>query len=92
MDKVVWLASAHADLWAIIDYISDDNPDAAQRLKNEIEDKVASLLQNPKLYRQGRVVNTREMIVRSNYVVVYQEEGSVILIVRVLHAAQQWPD
>lgn len=91
MAEVVWLESARADLWAIIDYISDDNPDAAQRLKDEIEYKVAKLLEHPKLYRQGRVDNTREMVVRSNYVVVYRDLGNKISIVRVLHASQQWP-
>ena len=30
---------AVADLMAIIDYISDDNPDAAQALKEDIEAK-----------------------------------------------------
>jgi len=29
-----------ADLLAIVDYISDDNPEAAQQLKDEIETKV----------------------------------------------------
>jgi toxin ParE1/3/4 len=32
-----WKATTVADLLAIVDYISDDNPDAAQALKNEIE-------------------------------------------------------
>ena len=31
------------------------------------------------------------MVVRPNYVVVYAELGDVIAILRVLHAAQQWP-
>jgi plasmid stabilization system protein ParE len=31
-----WRETARADLLAIIDYISDDNPAAAQRLKDEI--------------------------------------------------------
>jgi toxin ParE1/3/4 len=34
-----WRVAARADLLAIVDYISDDNPDAAQRLKDEIEEK-----------------------------------------------------
>jgi addiction module RelE/StbE family toxin len=78
-------------LLAIIDYISDDNPDAAQRLKQEIEAKTAKLPDHPKLYRPGRVAGTREMIVRPNYVVVYIEDERTVSILRVLHAAQQWP-
>jgi len=38
-----WRETARADLLAIVDYISDDNPDAAQRLKDEIKAKAAKL-------------------------------------------------
>jgi toxin ParE1/3/4 len=78
-------------LLAIVDYISDDNPDAAQRLKDEIEAKAAKLPDHPKLYRSGRVAGTREMVVRPNYLVIYSEDAQVVTILRVLHAAQQWP-
>jgi toxin ParE1/3/4 len=86
-----WREAARADLLAIVDYISDDNPEAAQRLKDEIEAKVAKLPERPKLYRPGRVAGTREMVVRRNYVVVYTEDSRAVSILRVLHAAQQWP-
>jgi toxin ParE1/3/4 len=86
-----WREAARADLLAIVDYISDDNPDAAQRLKDEIEAKAAKLPDHPKLYRSGRVAGTREMVVRPNYLVIYSEDAQVVTILRVLHAAQQWP-
>lgn len=69
MRVLEWREAARADLLAIIDYISDDNPDAAQRLKDEIEAKAAKLPVRPKLYRPGRIAGTREMVVHSNYVV-----------------------
>jgi addiction module RelE/StbE family toxin len=84
-----WRNAARADLLAIVDYISDDNPDAARRLMDEIEDKASMLPEHPKLYRLGRVAGTREMVVRPNYIVVYAEDAVVIL--RVLHATRQWP-
>ena len=65
-----WRQTARADLLAIVDYISDDNPEAAQRLKDDIEANTAMLAEHPKLYRAGRVAGTREMVVRTNYVVV----------------------
>lgn len=86
-----WRSTARADLLAIIDYISDDNPDAAQALKDEIETKVSMLRTHPKAFRQGRVDGTRELVVRSNYVVVYLIDAQTISILRVLQAAQQWP-
>lgn len=91
MAKLEWRQQARNDLLAIIDYISDDNPDAAQQLKDEIVHKVTALLLHPRLYRPGRVETTREMVVRNNYVVIYHESATVITILRVLHAAQQWP-
>ena len=89
--RLEWRAAAKADLLTIIDYISDENPDAAQRLKDEIEEKTSKLPLRPKLYRPGRVAGTREMVVRPNYIVVYAEMADAITILRVLHAAQQWP-
>jgi addiction module RelE/StbE family toxin len=86
-----WKATAVADLLAIVDYISDDSPDAAQALKDEIEAKASHLPENPRLYRAGRVDGTREMVVRRNYVVVYTENPRAVTILRVLHTAQQWP-
>jgi toxin ParE1/3/4 len=86
-----WREAARADLLAIVDYISDDNSEAAQQLKDDIEAKVAKLPEHPELYRPGRVAGTREMVVRRNYVVVYAEDARTVSILRVLHAAQQWP-
>ena len=86
-----WKATAIADLLAIIDYISDDNPDAAQALKDEIEAKTSRLPEHPQMYRVGRIDGTREMVVRPNYIVVYADNIDTITILRVLHAAQQWP-
>jgi toxin ParE1/3/4 len=86
-----WRRAAHDDLLAIVDYISDDNPAAAQALKDEIETKVSRLPAHPKLYRAGRVPGTREMVVRGNYLVIYAEDENAISVLRVLHGAQQWP-
>lgn len=91
MLNLEWKAPAIADLLAIVDYISDDNPDAAQALKDEIEAKTSRIPDNPQLYRVGRVDGTREMVVRPNYIVIYAENAIAVTILRVLHAGQQWP-
>ncbi|NWE71999.1 type II toxin-antitoxin system RelE/ParE family toxin [Pseudomonas gingeri] len=91
MPVLEWLQVARADLLAIVDYISDDNPDAAQRLKDDIEAQAAKLPEHPKLFRPGRVPGTREMVVRSNYLVIYVEDSRAVTVVRILHAAQLWP-
>ncbi|WP_457954568.1 type II toxin-antitoxin system RelE/ParE family toxin [Achromobacter xylosoxidans] len=91
MPAVEWSSAARADLLAIVDYISDDNPDAAQRLKDDIETKAAQLSARPALYRPGRIAGTREMVVRANYIIVYAADALAVRILRILHAAQQWP-
>ena len=86
-----WKAVASADLLEIVGYIAEDSPDAAQSLKNEIEAKANALVNHPKLYKPGRMKGTREMVIRPNYVVIYRESSSEVTILRVLHAARQWP-
>jgi toxin ParE1/3/4 len=88
---VEWKEAARNDLLAIIDYISDDNPEAAQQLKDNVEAKVSALSSHPDMYRAGRVSGTREMVAHENYIVVYRVQHDVISILRVLHAAQSWP-
>ncbi|MDA3869306.1 MAG: type II toxin-antitoxin system RelE/ParE family toxin [Gammaproteobacteria bacterium] len=91
MPELEWLELARTDLLGIVDYISDDNPDAAQRVKDDIEMKAEKLPEFPKIGRPGRVEGTRELVVWSNYILVYQEDALTVRILRVLHAAQQWP-
>ena len=91
MPALEWRQNAIADLMAIVEYIADDNPDAAQALKDEIETKASRLPANPRAYRVGRVDGTREMVVRSNYLVIYSEDERAVTVLRVLHTAQQWP-
>jgi toxin ParE1/3/4 len=61
------------------------------RLIAEIETKASRLPERPELYRMGRAAGTREMVVRPNYLVVYAVDERAVRILRVLHAAQQWP-
>ncbi|WP_366555218.1 type II toxin-antitoxin system RelE/ParE family toxin [Aquibaculum sediminis] len=91
MPELQWKAAAVADLMAIVDYISDDNPDAALALMEEIQSKVEQLSAHPKRCRPGRVEGTRELVVRPNYIVIYAETAAAITVLRVLHAAQMWP-
>lgn len=85
-----WRAQASADLLEIVAYIADDNPDAAQELKDEIEARVGTLPEHPKLYKPSvRVKDQRELIVRSAYIVLYRESPELVEIVNVVHARRQ---
>lgn len=90
--RLEWRPQASADLLKIVAYIADDNPDAAQELKDEIEGKAAKLPDHPKLYKRSlRVKGMRELVVRSNYVLLYRETPALVEVVNVLHARRQWP-
>lgn len=90
--QLKWRQQAIDDLVEIVEYIADDNPDAAQELKDEIEDKVAKLPDHPKLYKPSpRVKGMRELVARSNYIVLYRESPELVEVVNVFHARRQWP-
>jgi len=83
---------ALADRERIARYIAaEGSPMAARKLDAEIVQKAQAAAQRPKLYRVGRIRGTREMVVRPTYVMVYRIQAEAIEILRVLHAAQQWP-
>jgi len=86
-----WSKDARADMKGILRYISNDNPYAAKELKDEIEAKTSELTRFPEMYKTGRKPGTREMIVRTNYLVIYEVNADFVTILRVKHAAQQWP-
>ena len=90
--RLEWRPQASADLLEIVAYIADDNPDAAQELKDEIEAKADKLPDHPRLYKPSvRVKGLRELIVRSNYIVLYRESPELVEVVNVIHARRPWP-
>ena len=91
--RVVWRPMALEDREAILEHIAQDNPIAAIEIDDEIEAKSEQIRKHPTLYRAGRVRGTREAVVRPNYVLVYRvdDDAGEIVVLRVLHAAQQWP-
>ncbi len=91
MIRLVWRPKAVEDRVSIMDYIAQDNPAAALELDEEIEAKTNALVSHPKLYKPGRMKGTREMVIPPNYVVVYRETPAEVTVLRVLHAARQWP-
>ena len=94
--RIEWSEEARADLLAIVDYISNDNPRAAQDLKDEIEAEVNALPSHPKRHAQSRrAAGYRQLTVRSNYLVFYrllsEKSPQIIDVSAVVHARRQWP-
>ena len=91
MNRLQWRPLSLVDRDAIMEYIARDNPSAAIDLDLEFELKAENARQPPKLYKPGRMKGTREIVVRPNYVMVYRVTGDLVEVLRVLHAARQWP-
>ena len=89
---VRWSAGADDDLAEIIAYIAADDPSTAGRVLEKVLDTTANLARHPGLGRPGRVTGTRELVVSGlPYIVIYRESVVDILILRILHAARNWP-
>ncbi len=85
------------DLDEIFRFISSDNPEAAQRVWNTILDVADLLAQNRELGRHIRNASPRHAQIRwfvvpqfRNYLIFYQPFQETVMVVRVLHAAQDW--
>ena len=91
MRRLEWRPLAVQDRAVIMDHIGQDDPVAALELDEDFEAHAKRALQTPTLYKPGRVKGTREIVVRPNYVMVYKVEPAAVVMLRVLHAAQQWP-
>jgi toxin ParE1/3/4 len=91
--EVEWSVLAVDDRNAIFDYIDADSPQAAAVVDDRIEEQLELLLQFPQMGRGGRIEGTRELVVQKTpYVVAYRRKGEIILVLRVLHGAQRWPE
>jgi len=91
MIEVHWTPEAIADREAIYDYIEADNPVAALALDELFEEKAGRQADHPGLGRPGRAAGTRELVAHQNYVRVHDVAGDLVRVLRVLHAARQWP-
>lgn len=89
--KLVWTRPAREDRKAIREYIAVDNPSAALDLDELLSEKTARLLDHPGLGRPGRLQGTRELVAHRNYILIYDVAGDLVRVLRVLHAAKQWP-
>ena len=91
MLPIRWQAEAEADLATILAHITQRNRQAATDLFNKINQAISKLPQHPHLYRLGRVAGTREMVIHSNYVVVYRVGVTEIEILSIVHMRQRYP-
>ncbi|NUU67478.1 type II toxin-antitoxin system RelE/ParE family toxin [Enterobacteriaceae bacterium BIT-l23] len=89
--KLVWSRLAINDREAIMDFIARDNPQAAIALDDHFEAFARRASEHLLMHKPGRLDNTREVVIRRHYVMIYQICHRRVRILRVLHSAQHWP-
>ena len=97
MIRAQFSPKAACDLDAAFNYIVADNPDAAARVRRTILNTADFLAQHRELGRRIRNAAERHAQIRwfvvpafRNYLIFYQPFDETIMVVRVLHAAQDW--
>lgn len=92
MRRLVWAETALADFEQDIAYIAEHDLSAAQLMAERI-DRAARRLAEMPTGRSGRVLGTYEKSVgRTPYIIAYVIQGEMIVILRVIHGARNWPD
>ncbi len=91
--KLIWSPLALERASEIVDYISLDNPSAANRWLNHVFDKVEQLISSPEL---GRIVpeisdNKFREIIFGNYRIIYHIEPTTISLLTIRHGKQILP-
>ena len=88
---------AEQDLNEIGSFIAKDNPDAAVRVRETILAVADFLARHPEAGRRILKASARHAQIRwlvvpryRNYLIFYQPYADTIVVIRVLHAAQDW--
>ncbi|MGH8142192.1 MAG: type II toxin-antitoxin system RelE/ParE family toxin [Steroidobacteraceae bacterium] len=92
--ELLWLRRALKDRDAQLDYIAEENPEAAVSQGDEIDRQIDLLPSQPDMGRPGRKKGTRELVInRTPFILVYRVKARAkrIELLRLLHGAQQWP-
>ncbi len=90
--RVRWTEPAAGDLTRIVERIREENPAASQRIARMIYQSIAALGTMPNRGRIGTVAGTRELVFSPlPYIAVYQIIEDQLQVLRIRHAAQDWP-
>ena len=73
-------------------FVATDDPAAAKLVVQRIMEAVALLAEQPALGKPGRVIGTRELVVRkTRYLVPYRIRDGQVEILRVFHTSRKPP-
>lgn len=92
--SIRFLRIAEEDLIEIVSYIALDNPDAAEKLADKIEENILLLETNPFLGNRPRELEFRNLnyyyLIVDNYLIFYTIENKTVMIHRILHSARDY--
>ncbi|HKI05272.1 MAG TPA: type II toxin-antitoxin system RelE/ParE family toxin [Thermoanaerobaculia bacterium] len=90
MSRFVLTPAARADLTEIFNYISQDSPDSARRVLDELRGAMRKLSQMPEIghYRQDLADEPLRFWPVYSYLIIYRFELRPLQVVRVLHGAR----
>ncbi|TNC71473.1 type II toxin-antitoxin system RelE/ParE family toxin [Rubellimicrobium roseum] len=87
------LPAALADLEVISLHIAADNPRAARRWLDRIEERCARLAELPGLgVARPDIRSDLRFWPEGSYLLLYRQTGEDVEFVRILHGARQWED
>jgi toxin ParE1/3/4 len=91
--QLTWAPRAQRDLFDCFDYILTDHPPNAERVRNRILKRVASLA-NMATGRPGRVFGTFEVpIPKTSMIICYElPDTQTLHVLRLIHAKRNWPE
>ena len=91
--EIVWRQVALDSLERARACIAQDDPAAAERVRERILGAVRNLADMPNIGRPGRVEDTRELVVAGTpYIVAYTVLDDQVAVIAVQHSAHKWPD
>ena len=90
--KIRFARSAEADLLAIADWISEDNPRRAASFLRELRDRCFSLSRRPNRFPSVGQIGGRSVRKLSyrGYLALYVVDVDAVEIVRIVHGARDW--
>ena len=90
--KLEWLPAALEDRDVVYEYVRGENRTAALKIDMEVERQADRLVDFPYSGRPGRAHGTRELVITGTpCIAVYQVHEDAVLVLRVIHSAQDWP-
>ena len=88
--KLRWTRRALADLQDLAGRIqADGKPLAAQAFVEALASKVERLQAFPLMGRQGRLQDTRELVMHKNYLVTYRLRADEVQLLQIWHVARE---